>query len=1036
MGLKIVISSAVKLDEKNYIKEKLVEMEKGLHLIKTDWIYDCAEHATTWSVESKQEGITKKILSADWFICLIPKNSVGRITWEELELVLNAVKNGANIVVSVFHPCLLSDEENSALLPDGHVTFDYVRENAETILGNAHQQYWVDYKSGNKESLQKEFHEEFIRLYYTDKIFRTQRLAGLAKLGKDVVPADIYFDKERAKPANGFIENKYCLRQSVDGELKEALDRECKFIVLQGAPGSGKTRAMYQLLANPANLLLDSDKEFALGAFANEKIIVVTQDNVNQVYDFLVSEKDIYAHNADIDYSGVPFTRYILFCDQLKDVFGVIIDKGKLYEFFEMVGHFDHVRMIATTIPSAFTNFRDRWDGYPGNLKPLNNERLTSVITIPSISDDKDKDEIRSWMNNTFGGTFNPNAETFGDHIPQLNDYKENIVGKLYKNASRFDNIFPYFLSAIQITELFRRDTALFLPIMIVRANIIAKQMSFYNIRNELVDIINFLIDNNVMWVRFTSPNENSTLLNKHLRYEDLDLEYGIDDDEEFMFDGEEYPDSPISTAYTYGVNEIIWEHLLEVDANMHIGKKSTLLFNMRDAKSVNRMAKEFHRAFPDIKNLRRILPRIPRNESYEKSCVALWKFIYEQCVAMNVAESDEFEFLTTIGILVGHAKEFSNVEKALAILEKKQLKPDYTILGELYSVGQRLSEEYRDEISKYIDKICEEYELSHNSLFSLSRKITFLDIPFDEAIKIVESAKYDVRGVLLSLNEIPPVISGEDLEYKNLVRLLETLLNRCKNADQWLRVLGLYKSLGITLRRKMIRQLFFDIANDNINQIYDNLQKITLNEHKDVVDEEYREACFFSAVESSGCFEHTRRIYELYTDIFHKDNPRLISRVLSAVKNNEFQKARNFLIEANERFKATSGSELNSICFNNLIKVAPNMDEAVALVPYIPHLQEQTLVNILNIIKKKRKAKDSSDNNVKDAKIFFYAYSVIMREEFFEFRKSPYVYIVRYSKNSKTRAIYQGQIPFSSIERGETRTYRLLYKYYLNPYQ
>ena len=1036
MGLKIVISSAVELAEKDYVKEALEEIKKQLS-VNFDWVYDCADHATYWHIKSKQDKIISKILSADWFVCLIPKQSVGLMTWEELKIVLQAVRSGSNIVVSVFHPHNPSDSEINAPIPERHISYDDIVKESQAILGNSYQQYCVDYETGIKYGLQSEFREEFCRLYYTDKVFRTQHLAGLAKLGAKVTPADVYSDEERAKQANGFIENSYCTRQSVDGKLEESLANNRKFIVLQGAPGSGKTRAMYQLLANPDNLSLASDKKYALGALANENIIVVTQDNVSQVYDFLVSEDAISCHNANIDNKGVPFTRYVLICDQLKDVFGMIIDKEKLYKFFELVGHLDHVRMIATTIPSAFTNFCERWSGY--TRKPLENDNLTKVITIPQISDDDDEVEIRNWMSNAFGCA--PDKETFGDHIPQLNDYKEKIVDKLYVYAKEND-ILADFLSAIQITEVFRRDTALFLPIMIVRANIIAKYDKFsYDIRKKLVDVVNFLIANNVIWVRYAPSNDNSeSRIIKKLRYKDLELEYEIDDNEDFLFDGEEFCESPISTSYTYGVNEIILEHLLDVDPNKHIGRGDTLLHNYRVAKDVNRMATEFHRAFPNITNLRRILPRIPRNESYEESRIALWDFIYDKCKGMkDVVDADKFEFLTTIGILVGYAKEISDVRDAIAILEEKGIKPGYSILGELYSVGLRLGKECRDEIGKYIEEMCKKYELHYNSLFSMSRKIIFFDIPFDEAIENVKNAKYEIQGALLQLNDIPHTVSEDDLEWGNLVRLLATLSKRCENVEQWLQVLDLHRSLGIKLRRAAIRQFFYVVANCNTkidlntdetqDRIYQNLKKL-LADYKAIVGEDNIEACFFSAVEASDCFRQTHAIYNLYVKTFDHDNPRLISRVLTAVRNKEFQKALNFLIEVNEKFKAT-GSELNSICFNNLIKVAPNMGEAVALVPHIPHLQEQTVVNILKLLKNKRKIKDSSKRTGQDTdpKIFYYAYSLIMREEFFEFRKSPYVIGILYdiARTAKQERFIRGKFLSHLSDKEKSRLIDLI---------
>ena len=142
MGLKIVISSAVELAEKEYVKEKLREMEK-LHIIKIDDLYDCAEHSTSWGIKSKQEAINNKILSADWFICLIPEQTVGAATWRELKLILEAHKKGLPVSISVFHPMDIPKLEDSSVDIEERVSFDFIRQQAEMLLENKEEQYWV-----------------------------------------------------------------------------------------------------------------------------------------------------------------------------------------------------------------------------------------------------------------------------------------------------------------------------------------------------------------------------------------------------------------------------------------------------------------------------------------------------------------------------------------------------------------------------------------------------------------------------------------------------------------------------------------------------------------------------------------------------------------------------------------------------------------------------------------------------------------------------------------------------------------------------
>lgn len=1006
MGLKIIISSAVKLEEKTQVKAKLREMER-LHLIKIDELYDCADHATSWGVESKQEAINRKILSADWFICLIPGSTVGEATWGELKLILEAHKKGLPVSISVFHPheSPLSEESSSGSAK--MLTFTYIKEQAEVILGNKEEQYWVSYQYDNHEDLLKSLNEEFIRLYYTDKVFRTQHLSGLAKLGCNIKANELYFDKERASIANGFIENKYFPRRSVDGKLQESLIEQRKFTILLGAPGSGKTRAVYQLLADSRQLALFYHELYALGHLALKNVIVVHQDNIRQVYQFLESEKDY-------DESNDTLSEYYLVCDQLKDVFGMLTNE-ELFTFFDMVVKFKHVHMIATSIPSAYNNFCERWKDY--GRKPLEDDQQTKVITIPPISSDDEEGALRNWMQNELQG--NSAAETIGDYIPKLNSYKQDIVKKIYGKNNELPCLAP-FLSAVQIIETYRHDTALFLAILLTRKNIYPKEQptSLKKFYQEMTKALNFLIANNVIWIRLSSSSGDKSLkVIKAMHENAFSLEYGMDDDEDFTFDGEMFdgktnPETPISTAYLYGVNEIVWNELEQEDANRHMNNKETLLKDFQNVKDVVRSAKEFYRSFPSIKSIRRLLPRIPHTDCYDEAAATLWDFVYEKC-AKTTPQSDELEeFLIAIGMLIGRSVDLAHIKTAISIIQDKGFRPDYNIIGELYSASQRLGKESKPEISQYVTDIRSKYQLTDNTFFSLSREIEFNNMSFDTAIDVIKNSKYKIYGkngcILLPLQETVAAIELKT-DMISLEKLLAALAKKGETVEQWIDIFKLYQQTGICLRRSTIRQFFADVANHSMRLQRDknyeepeNLMKAhlqtLLTQFSDIIADEDKESCFFYSIISSWNFKQARPIYQQYLDTYGEDNPRLISTILVVVRDHEFQNTLNFLIEADKRLKE-KGQELNDICFNNLIKTAPNMGEALGVVPYLTHLHDHTLPNVLTVLKNKRRLKDkkSKTGRKQDSKVFYYAYSAVMRDIFFDQRKNPYVIGILY---------------------------------------
>ena len=982
MKLSVFISSAVESHEKECVKKKLEDM-KNIYSPYIDFdIYDCAEHGTTWSTFSKQDIIDHKIPFVDWFVCLVPEWTVGKNTWEELEHILKLHKDGLPVVISVFHPNECPQTDKTAV-PEGKVTFDFIMEESKKILGNEKAQYWVDYKYGDKENLTKSLFDQFKTLYYTDKVFRIQRLDRFAKFGREIKARDIYFDKERAERNNGFYENKYFPRNSVDGILKQALiDEQRKFIILNGAPASGKTRALYQLLVSPAELALDKHKQYALGTLSDSKVIVIQSENVLQVYEFLKSE-------SEYDFSMQPSCEYYLVCDQLNNVFDNRMSNNDIYDFFDIVSKNKHIRMIATSIPSAYEKFCARWEGY--GYKPLKDDYLTKVITIPQISSDEEGEEIRIWMWNELKG--NSAAETIGDFIPQLNNYKKTIVNRLYDKMSGM----PYlskFLSAVQIIETFRYDTALFLPVLFMKKNNEEFDIS------KTVEVINYLISNNVIWVWKKTANGQAQTVITSMKEADFSLEYDIDPKDDFIFDNETFKDTALSTAYTYEVNEIIWDEIEHEDPNRRNQGESTLLRNFNDNAVVVRVPKEFHRAFPSISSLRRILPRIPHSDCYEDAFKEIWNYVYEKLQGIDRFSNDneKDEFLITVGMLIGRSQGIDQIGKAINIIQEKELKPDYGIIGELYSAGVRLEKKSDiKEIVEIVEKIRKIYSLHNDSYFSLERKINFSRISFDDALKKILDKDF------LSFNKAEQEDKNK-LDIINIERLVSSLAKRGDTIEQWNKVFELHRTMKIKIQRSLIRNYFSAVAIQEKKQRQEtnNLSSEDLlskclhsfyEEYNDIIADEDKESCFYYAIGVSCNFSQSHSLYKFYVETFNNDNQRLISMVLLTVLDHEYQKALFFLIETKQKFEKRKHS-LNDICFNNLIKSAPNKDEALEVIPHITNLQDYTISNILSLLKSKRFIKDSSSitGTKQDPKIFYYAYSVVMREDFTELRKSPYI--------------------------------------------
>ena len=405
-------------------------------------------------------------------------------------------------------------------------------------------------------------------------------LSKMVKLGGDLSPKDIYFESERASSQAGFLPNRYFPRESVDGQLEAALMEQRKYIVLLGVPGAGKTRAIYQLLSRDFETGTDGLTTYAMGALSTKKVVVVNQNNVAGVYKLLQWEKE-----RVLSEENNPEDCYLL-CDQVKDVFRMLHNNDDLFKFFDLIDSLPHIRLIATSIPSAFSSFCERWKEY--GRRPFEDDQKTVQITIPPISSDPEENALRNWIQNEWRA--DAFSESIGDYIPQLNKYKQDIVSRTYEKAAELPFL-RHLLTAIQIVETFRHDTALFLPILVAQKSIYREEKpNLKEFQTEMTKTLNYLIGNNVIWV--TDPRGNVL---KAVKKEAFELEFGYDDEEDFTFDEEVYPDTIISTAYSYGVNEIVWKHLEQEDANRHISSDSmtTLLKDFLSPKDVVRAARD-----------------------------------------------------------------------------------------------------------------------------------------------------------------------------------------------------------------------------------------------------------------------------------------------------------------------------------------------------------------------------------------------------------------------------------------------------------
>lgn len=1042
--MKVVISASRFAPEVETLKKHLADLFTASGIGLTTYpcaedghglshVYFCEDHATNSNVMKQRDEIDPIIADADWVIVVVPLNHVGKYTNHEIQCAVKAFyENQTGAPVLSILNCIdyYNFDENKTndkgynietFDNENYISIEQVKERIARTISEAKRECTTDVKSGLSDVFIEEYYydkdnknlkeklTDIFQKNLADKKFRFLHLVAVSQLGKEVSAEDLYFNRERAKETNGFNEDKYYPRESVDGLLETAIEEQRKYIMLLGAPGSGKTRAIYQMLASSEKIELNGRSRFSMGRFSDKDIIVLRQDNVRKIYEMLKLEKSFSKYLEQCVYKWKP-KEYILVCDQIKNVFQMLHENADLYGFFDLLNTLQNIRLIGTSIPSAFKKFAERWKDYGYN--PMHDDERTVTITIPKISGDKDEIGFRNWIYSEFsfsGEIKRKGIETIGDCIENLYNYKETIVENLYQN-SEYKYIGPL-LSSIQTIETFRHDTALFLPIIVAKTRIkeLYGDNEFEsNFKEEIIKTINYLVANNVIWIANSEGIiMNCVAINNIIAKR---KEFSLLGNEKYTFDGEVYDDPIFPTSFSYGVNEIIWEHLEKVDRERHLKceNSNTLLFDFLKKEGVIECAATYYSADERLSTLRRILPRIPRTVCQVEVLDELCESVFKICEKKSV-ENEENEFLLTMGILIGRAKNVDYIKKILNIIDNKGITPNYNIIGELYSACIRLGNEHSIDIENLIGEIRKKYKLSKNNVFSLCRELSYKNLDFEKSLDVIVQSELLIGGKYVEMkkyDEVIPLLNENKLELSNLMRLFDVLFNKAKVRQNWDVILSSLKSYKLCIKRKFIRQFFTIVSEENnknehkdncknCNLFLDNI-KYLFKEYDCIIAQEDKKSPFYYAIAMAPDFKIAKSLYDYYHEKTNSDDSRLVSMVMSRVLDREFQIALLFLKEIDKRLKE-QGSGLNNICFNNLIKVAPNADEAINILPYIPKVQEYTLASILLIIKNKRRVKDKTMiGGIKpDPKQFYYAYNVIMLDIFKDFRKNLSHYVI-----------------------------------------
>lgn len=480
-----------------------------------------------------------------------------------------------------------------------------------------------------------------------DILFSSQHI----KQGKNIQPTDIYFDQLRATKKYGFDE-KFYIPRKVDEELVQYVESSNKpFCFVTGLPGSGKTRAIYQLCH---------------GALSEKSVLVLNRTNIKTIVELLNNPTSVIDSNYFI-------------CDQIADVLSWL-DDSVIQKFINtLCDARNNYHLICSNTKSRLDDFLSKYDEY------LNNN--FQCIEIP-IVDDTIIRRLLKLQKKKYSGQ---KGKTIADFIPGINNYKKDILEKVLKKVDD-SNLLEAWLKSLQLVMTFRKEYPLFLAVLIFRK-------LFPGDASKLPGCIKAMLEVNMLYIQDNAKSIKASDIGK--RFIKLNIS-----NEKFPYDGEDFPSvmgmykdgKNKSDNCTFEVNELIWQYLQDNNGPRKKEDLEEVLYNLNNADDLEEAIQTYYNVFPTLSSLRRIVPRVPY-DSVQAIANAKVIEILENNYINQVDDIDEAtlaEIQLIYSLIIGRCKNDDEVEAYLQqLIAKKIINEDNypgTIIGELYRYVENTS--------------------------------------------------------------------------------------------------------------------------------------------------------------------------------------------------------------------------------------------------------------------------------------------------------------------------------------------------------
>ncbi len=566
-----------------------VQYAKWDPLSPENQIYDFTEKEIR-EVTAKQLQINETILNCDWFIFVAPTNFYGKWTYMEWKVMLNAIRvSGKKRVLSVIRCENYSDSVKDQEVSDiGEYSFSDFENLQKQILDI--ENYYVTYKyDSNFSDLKNKFSEEIYKVKIQNMVMRL-----ISKPRKELMPSDIFKNVYRTEPGNGFDENFYLPRTTVDGVLENQSQRS--FTVVLGAPASGKTRAVYEFLKHSHTVSDDA------------RIIILNRRNIEEVIEHLKNYKNWHRGLRKDDQAKENLSNYYFVCDQIFDEINNADDISLWWKLYDIAVYKFGACILATSLIEEYENNKSSLF--------VSDDIRYNEIRISNLSDEADSrfsdrfrehfsdmlqeegegptepaadlfDPFQSYdMNeNTLGESVILRKQVIGDYIRGLVDYHESILRMITDYDRSHNDIIKNFTKSFNIIKLYRHISNVPVGLVLAVFNKISSESISQETYEEFKD---FCLRNNILTIKNSGG---------------FDREY-IENGAIYDYDKEKVM-IPLSPNFLIEIrNDYIW---------MTIREK--YMFSLENPESMEDCMEYYCRAFfneTPVNTLKRIIARSP----------------------------------------------------------------------------------------------------------------------------------------------------------------------------------------------------------------------------------------------------------------------------------------------------------------------------------------------------------------------------------------------------------------------------------------